>query len=79
MNTFNLLFEFEKLEDCERLIDPTITMLTQIKEETKKPEKNDSLHTKNKSSTYEAERNPILSLEFTLNTAILLKAILNLR
>jgi deoxyhypusine synthase len=27
VSTFNLLLEFDKLEDCERLVDPSISML----------------------------------------------------
>lgn len=82
VSTFNLLFEFGKLEDCERLIDPSITMLSQIRDEKKKTENSLELNQKTKSganSSYEQERNPILPLEFALNTAIILKAILNLK
>jgi hypothetical protein len=43
ISTFNLLFEFDKLEDCERLIDPSITMLTQIRDEKKKSEASQEL------------------------------------
>lgn len=43
ISTFNLLFEFDKLEDCERLIDPSITMLTQIRDEKRKLETSQDL------------------------------------
>ncbi len=43
ISTFNLLFEFDKLEDCERLIDPSITMLTQIRDEKRKSETSQDL------------------------------------
>jgi len=82
VSTFNLIFEFDKLEDCERLIDPSITMLMAIKEEKKRPEPSEVLTLKTKSGNatqYETERNPIIPLEFAFSTVILLKAILNLR
>ena len=36
VKTFDLLFQFDKLEDCERLIDPSITMLTELRKFRKK-------------------------------------------
>lgn len=36
VKTFDLLFQFDKLEDCERLIDPSIAMLTELRKFRKK-------------------------------------------
>jgi len=78
VNTFNLLFEFDKLDDCQRLIDPSIKMFTQIIADKKKGQVSEQLKNKSTSNVYESERNPILPLEFAYSTSLILKAILNL-
>lgn len=35
-STFNLLVEFDKLEDCEKLINPSIEMLSHLREDRQK-------------------------------------------
>lgn len=74
IQTFNLLFSFEKYDDCERLLNPMLDMLTTFRQQG-----GDSMHqTSQNSSTKQVTQqlHPNLPLEFAVATTMMLKAIL---
>ncbi len=81
INTFNLLFGNEKFEDCERLLDPAIEMLYNLRRvDEAKQTAGAANATISKATITIAEQTHInLPLEYCLNTCFILRAILCLR
>ena len=79
VETFNLLFKYDKLEDAERLLEPALNMLIGLRQD-REIEHNQSaiLETKSKNSgSGNSQTN--LPLEMAINTVLILQAKLSIK
>ena len=78
VNTFNLLFRFEKYDDCENLLGPALKMLVALRgsRELELNQGSSMLETKTKNKS---ESQTILPLEFAISTVLVLRATLSLK
>ena len=80
VETFNLLVKYEKFEDCERLLDPALNMLTNLRQQRETLDHNSSAmlgaaggDTKSKhSNAKDANQQVNLPLEFAISTVLIL-------
>jgi len=74
-----LLFRYEKLEDCERLLEPAINMMIGLRQD-REIEQNTStvLETKSKNSASGSQQTN-LPLELAINTVLILQATLSIK
>lgn len=72
IDTFNLLFKYEKFEDCGALLDPSLEMLVGLRSASENNHNSSSiLETKSKHSiSNNVQVN--LPLEFAINTVLIL-------
>ena len=79
VDTFNLLFKYEKFEDCERLLEPSLSMLISLRS-SREIEHNSSamLDTKSKHSNSGSSQ-VNLPLEFAISTLLILQATLSIK
>lgn len=72
VQTFDLLFKYEKYEDCERLLEPALNMLIGLRS-SREIENNGSTMMENKSKHSGSNQNQVnLPLEFTITTVLIL-------
>lgn len=78
VTTFNLLFKFDKLDDCEALLAPALNMLVDLRgsRELELNQGSSMLETKTKTKS---DRQTILPLEFAISTVLVLRATLSLK
>jgi len=76
VETFNLLFAYEKFEDCERLLEPSLQMLASLRS-ARETEHNSSQLLDSKSKAGSRQTN--LSLEFSITTVLALQATLAIK
>lgn len=79
IETFDLLFKYEKLEDCERLLEPALNMFISLRQE-RETDQNTStvLETKSKASG-SGQHQTNLPLELAINTVLILQATLSIK
>ena len=79
VQTFDLLFKYEKYEDCERLLEPALNMLIGLRS-SREIENNGSTMLENKSKHSGSNQNQVnLPLEFTITTVLILQATLSIK
>ena len=76
MHTFNLLYQFEKYEDCGRLLNPALEMLVSLRK-AREVDHNNSTSLIGGGGGSENQVN--LELEFAISTTLLLRATLFLK
>ena len=79
IDTFNLMFKYEKYEDCERLLDPALQMLTSLRS-AREIEHNNSTVLESKSKvSLNSNTQTNLPLEFAICTVLVLQATLSIK
>ena len=76
VHTFNLLYQFEKYEDCGRLLDPALGMLVGLRKAREVDHNNSTSLIGGKGGS---ENQVNLELEFAISTTLLLRATLLLK
>lgn len=78
VETFNLLFKYEKYEDCENLLEPSLNMLINLRS-ARETEHNTSTMEGSKSKASIMSNQVNLPLELAISTVILLQATLSIK
>ena len=79
VQTFDLLFKYEKYEDCEHLLEPALNMLIGLRS-SREVENNGSTMLDNKSKQSGSNSSQVnLPLEFTISTVLILQATLSIK
>ena len=79
--TYDLLYRYEKYEDCERLLDPALQMLIELRKAREVDNQSSSiLDTKpSRNSAVVSTPQVNLPLEFTISTVLILRSMLYMK
>ena len=78
MDTFDLLYKYEKYDDCERLLSPSLNMLVSLRSVTDDHNASAMIDTKSKNSQNSSNQFN-LPLEFSVTTVLILQATLSIK